>query len=237
MPAGLDGNPNPVVTPQRSALLDTVAHSIIAGHLGRSLVAVDGRSGVGKSTFADELSAVIGAAGLPVVRSSIDSFHRPRMERMRLGPTSPKGYLHESHQLDLVKETLLAPFARGERRVLTAAFDEPTDTVDRRHTVVPSSAVLIVDGLFLLRRELRPWWTTSVLLHADERLDRRWLDFLLDELPLQATAAAALIDDRLARARWPRYRAGWQRYLDEAAPAAAATFVVDNDDLEHPSLA
>lgn len=237
MPAGLDGNPNPVVTPQRSALLDTIAHVVIAGHVGRSLVAVDGRSGVGKSTFADELSAVIGEAGLPVVRASIDSFHRPRAERMRLGPTSAEGYVHESHQLEVMIDELFAPFARGEERVLAAAFDEPTDAADRRYAEVPPSAVLIVDGLFLLRPGLRSWWTTSVYLHADERLDRNWLDFLLGDLPLQATAAAALIDERLARARWPRYRAGWQRYFDEAQPADAATFVVDNDDLEHPSLA
>ena len=57
MPAGLDGNPNPIQTAQRDAVLCAVADRVCTANGSRVLVGIDGRSGAGKSTFADELAA------------------------------------------------------------------------------------------------------------------------------------------------------------------------------------
>ena len=58
------------------------------------------------------------------MRSTIDSFHRPRAERHRRGPGSPTGFYLDSHQLDTLTTVLLEPFAAGDPFVV-AAFDEP----------------------------------------------------------------------------------------------------------------
>jgi uridine kinase len=65
MPAGLDGNQDPIVTPQRSAVLDDVASEIIQRRVDQTplVVGVDGIDGAGKSTFADELAALLEAGG------------------------------------------------------------------------------------------------------------------------------------------------------------------------------
>jgi uridine kinase len=42
--------------------------------------------------FADELAAALGRAGRPVLRASVDDFHRPRAERYRRGRESAVGY-------------------------------------------------------------------------------------------------------------------------------------------------
>lgn len=131
---------------------------------------------------------------------------------------------------------LLEPFSSGHSTVLVAAFDEPDDCPARAHVDVPDSAVLVFDGLFLQRPELRPWWTAVVYLDADARLDREWLDFLLADLPADPTTAAIRIDERLAAARWPRYRAGWSLYLESERPREHASIVVDNNDLAAPRL-
>lgn len=138
MPVGLDGNREPVVTVARDRVLTIAAHAVLGAAEGseRTLVAIDGRSGVGKSTFADELASRIARTGLRTLRSTTDSFHRPRSERMRLGESSAAGYYLESHQLDVIVAELLEPFARGDSEVLVAAFDEPSDTAALQTAVV-----------------------------------------------------------------------------------------------------
>ncbi len=230
MPSGLDGNPNPVVAPSREAVLSAIAEQVLAADPERVLVAIDGRSGAGKSTFADELAAKVAGAGQQVLRSTTDSFHRPRSERMRLGPTSADGYYMESHQLAVITEELLEPFARGAGSVLIAAFDEPTDSPAPQTAIVGGPAVLIFDGLFLQRPEFDDFWNLVVFLEADRRVDQQWLDFLLADLPDDASRRAVAVDERLTRARWPRYRAGWTTYVEAARPVDRASVVVDNND-------
>lgn len=238
MPAGLDGNPNPMVTEARTEVLATVADSILRIDGERLLIGVDGQSGSGKSTFGDELAAVIQSRGVSVVRSTTDSFHRPRAQRVALGPTSAEGFYADSHQLDLIVDELLRPFSEGADRVLVAAFDEPSDASLRAVVEIADAepTVLVFDGLFLQRPELEQWWDHAVYLDADERSDREWLDFLLSNLPEASTARANVIDERLERARWPRYRSGWRHYVEQADPASKASMVIDNNDLARPRI-
>lgn len=238
MPAGLDGNPNPVVTDARNVVLNEVADSLLRVDQDRVLVGVDGQSGSGKSTFGDELASVIRNRGVRVVRSTTDSFHRPRAQRLSLGPTSPEGFYLDSHQLDAVVGELLRPFTNGADRVRVAAFDEPTDQPLEEFCDLDTTGriVLIFDGLFLHRPEFEAWWSHSIFLDADERRDQDWLDFLLSDLPDGASARARSIDERLQRARWPRYRSGWTRYVEATAPAAKATVVIDNNDIACPRI-
>jgi uridine kinase len=235
VPAGLDGNPHPVVSVARTRVLEAVAERVFTCGRDRVLVGVDGRSGVGKSTFADELAGAIEAHGVPTLRSTTDLFHRPLVERMRQGPTSPKGYYEDSHQLDVVGDELLAPFRDGARSVLIGAFDEPSDRPERRAATVPERAVLVFDGLFLRRPELHGFWDLCALLVADRRGDAAWLDFLESDLPSDASARAAELDRRLERARWPRYRAGWRIYA-ESVQNTPADVVIGNEDLAAPSI-
>jgi len=234
MPAGLDGNPNPIATASREAVLSAVAERVLALGGDRALVAIDGRPGAGKSTFADELAVKVTAGGRHVLRSTTDSFHRPRSERMRLGLTSAEGYYLESHQLTVIIKELFEPFARGANTVLLAAFDEPSDSSVHETAAVDEPAVLIFDGLFLQRPEFGDVWDLVVFLQADRRLDQDWLDFLLADLTGDATNRAAAIDERLSRARWPRYRVGWSAYVEAVRPADRATVVIDNNDFAEP---
>ena len=59
-------------------------------------VAIDGIDASGKTTLANELTVSLQATGRPVIRASIDGFHRPRSERYRRGPTSPEGYYFDA---------------------------------------------------------------------------------------------------------------------------------------------
>ena len=70
----------------RAAILEELATKLSCVSLGRPVrVAIDGRTASGKTTLADEIASLIRGKGCPVIRTSIDGFHRPKAERYARG--------------------------------------------------------------------------------------------------------------------------------------------------------
>lgn len=117
-------------------------------------VAVDG---VGKTTFADRLSHALTSLGRVTVRASVDGFHNPREHRYRLGKHSPEGFYRDSYDYAKIRSLLLEPLSpSGSRAYRAAIFDHHVDQpVDLPPRTAPEDAILIVDGIFLQREELR----------------------------------------------------------------------------------
>jgi uridine kinase len=195
---------------------------------GRVIVAIDGIDGAGKTTFADGFAEVFAEAGSAVYRASIDGFHRPRAERYARGRQSPEGYYRDSYDYATFRRVLIDPFLDGAQTSGTtgfqlSAFDVVRDAaVESQWVTAPRDAVLIVDGIFLHRPELRGLWHWSVWLDVPETV---------------ACARMALRDgsdpDPAAPAN-ARYRQGHELYLHDARPELAASAIVDNSDLAHP---
>src|SRR5205085_2206643 len=103
--------------------------------------------GAGKTMFADGLAASLRAAGRPVIRASVDAFHRPRAQRYRRGRQSPSGFWLDSYDYDRLRADLLDPLGPGgSRHYRTAAHDLATDRpVDGGWAVAPPCAVLVLD--------------------------------------------------------------------------------------------
>src|ERR1700733_12918500 len=91
-------------------------------------VAIDGRTASGKTTLADELAALLVEQGRPVIRTSIDGFHRARVERYARGRHSAEGYYYDARDLAAVVALLLTPLGpHGDRQYRTASFDLDAD--------------------------------------------------------------------------------------------------------------
>jgi pantothenate kinase len=123
-------------------------------------VAIDGVDAAGKTTLADALVAPIEELGRPVIRATVDGFHRPREERYRRGSDSPEGYYHDSFDYDSARGELLEQLGPGgSLRYRTATFAFPTDqfVYERLQTAQPD-AILLFDGIFLMRPELNDLW-------------------------------------------------------------------------------
>lgn len=195
---------------------------------GRVIVGVDGTDGAGKTMFADGLAAVVAEDGSAVFRATIDDFHRPRAERYARGRTDPEGYYRDSYDYATFQRVLIDPFRDGRHTGATtgfqlAAFDLHRDApIESQWVTAPRDAVLVVDGIFLHRPQLRRIWDWSI-----------WL-----EVPLDVAYARMAVRDGSApdpyAASNNRYREGQQLYLDEADPRTHASVLVDNTDPAEP---
>jgi uridine kinase len=134
----------------RDAVLTRLADMIAAIRLSHVVrVAIDGVDAAGKTTLPDELRPLLEARGRPVLRATIDGFHRPRAERYRRGPTSPDGYYRDSFDYDALRRELLQPLGPGgSGRYRSRVFDLHADeAVGDPPASAPEGAVLLLDGV------------------------------------------------------------------------------------------
>ncbi len=215
----------------RDELLTALARRITAIECSHPLrVALDGVDAAGKTTLAEELVAPLEELGRSVIRASVDGFHHPRARRYRRGADSPAGYFHDSFDCQSLRDLLLAPLGpTGNRRYRRACFDYRVDApVAAAEELAPADAVLLFDGVFLLRPELRDHFDLKIFVDVSfavsvERACRR------DAAQFDSPAAA--------RARYEqRYVPGQQLYLGQCRPRALADLIISNDDPAVPQI-
>lgn len=208
----------------RAARLSEIVRRILPLKFGLpTLVAVDGLSASGKTTLANELAAIVNVAGRPAIRASADDFHRSDEERHRRGRYSPEGYYEDSFDHDAIVRLLLTPLGSGGNRRFVAS-----NAPGAPQWSAANNAILILDGVFLLRPELEPWWDFSVFVDVAQSLSlERGL----------ARDAGVLGDEAEVRKLYAeRYLPGEQTYLEHINPRAKATVIVDNTDPANPLL-
>ncbi|RYE07504.1 MAG: uridine kinase [Hyphomicrobiales bacterium] len=191
---------------------------------GLTMVAVDGVDGAGKTRFADDLAQQLEADGVTVVRTGIDHFHNPRAIRYARGKDSPEGFYRDSFDLAALREKLLFP-ARIDLPFRVAAFDHRTDRpVSSNPLKVPLPAILIFDGLFLHRKELRDEWDLTIFL----------------DVPFAVSyARMAKRDGSDPDPHAPanrRYLEGQQLYFRDANPQRQADILIDYADTDQPRV-
>ena len=196
----------------------------------RIRVAVDGRDGAGKTTFADRVADALRDNGREVYRASIDDFQHPSAIRYRRGRESPEGYYFDGFDYVSLKRELLDPFAPwGSGQCQLACFKVETDReVEGVSIAVGPVAILIFDGVFLHRPELIDCWEMSLYLKVDpqvafERGVRR---------DAEKSSRADL--ERLLYER--RYAPGQVLYHDTIKPELVADIVIDNTNVHRPEF-
>jgi uridine kinase len=213
----------------RDELLSCLAeavNSVAIAHPTR--VAIDGVPGAGKTTLADELAVVLRAQGREVIRATIEDFLAPRSVRHPWGD-SAEGWYNHSTDLGALHQVLLDPLGLdGDRRIQRAVYDKAADiAVSPPVTTAAIDAVLLFDGVFLLRKELLDRWDLRIFVSAtfEKALDR---SRIRDRTPLMS---ADEVEQRYRR----RYLPSQQFYFETARPTEHADVIVYNDEPRRPA--
>lgn len=190
------------------------------------LVAIDGFDGAGKSHLSRELVDLARMReGRPIVSVSIDGFHRPKRDRLAAG-TGPEGFYFGSYRYDAFC-TYVVEALRAHGSIRTAVWDVVADEpVDAPKITVPPAAIVLVDGIFLQRPELRAVWDAAVWVHAPFEVS----------VPRGNARFGQSHDPDPEAAANHRYVGGQRLYLAEARPAERATWILDNTVLDQPTL-
>ena len=216
---------------QRSAVLEQVAQRIEAVSIERPIrVGVDGLDTAGKTTFGDELATLLRRTGRQVIRASVDGFHNPRPIHYQRGKLSPEGYYLDTFNVEAFRQLLLEPFGQGGTRLyVTTNYD-----LAREEAITPileradETSILIVDGVFLHRPELRDYWDVSVYLRISP-------DTALQRAIKRDVVVFGSIE--VVRERYTqRYLPAQQTYVERCQPEQLATIVIEHNDPAEPHI-
>jgi uridine kinase len=208
--------------------LTDIITSIMLTHPVR--VAIDGIDGSGKSSLADELAIILGGRGRKVIRASCDGFHQPRTVRYHQGRSSPRGYFEDSFNNESIICSLLLPLGPGgDRRHRCFTFDYK---IGSAHSACLKLArnqdILLFDGVFLSRPELRNYWDFVIFVEAP-------FDIALDRAVSRDEALPGR-EAELRRLYRERYFPGQKIYIEECAPRQNADVIFKNEPIDQPTL-
>ncbi|WP_199546494.1 cytidylate kinase family protein [Streptomyces sp. N35] len=217
----------------RGELVNRLAEAIDSVGTAHPLrVAIDGPPAAGKTTLADELAAVLRAQDREVIRATVDDFLFPRAQRYRRGRYSAEGCYFDAHDHVALRRVLLDPLGpRGDRKFQHAAYDRDTDTASSPPTATaPSDAVLLFDGVFLLRPELIDRWDLRIFVSVP-------FERTVDRARARGTALGRSAADtaEIERSWHHRYIPAQQLYFATARPTDHADIIVHNEQLHRPA--
>ncbi|MDQ1666138.1 MAG: uridine kinase [Actinomycetota bacterium] len=190
------------------------------------LVAIDGMSGVGKTSLAADLATVVGGAGRHVVRVSYDDFHQPRQVRHRAERLSAEGYLTDSYDPGSLRRLVLDPAVSGAAAVVPGSFDLANDEpITPEPVPLEAGTVVLVEGEFLLAPDFDDCWDVGVLLVAEPAA------LLARALERDADLGPA---DQVRELYLRRYLGAWALHEERHDPWRRADVVVDLTDPQAP---
>ncbi|GAB6548925.1 MULTISPECIES: hypothetical protein [Bacillus] len=189
-------------------------------------VGVSGITASGKTTFANELAEEIKERGVRVIRASIDDFHNPRAIRYAQGKESARGYYEDAHNYIAFKERLLKPLGpTGNLLYETISHNLITDMpVHNEPLLAQSNMVLIVDGTFLLKKDVVHLFDYKIFVDTDFEIARK--------RGAKRETEAFGSYEKAEKIFLNRYHAACKMYIDEHNPKICADVVFRNSDFD-----
>lgn len=195
------------------------------------LVAISGKDASGKTVMADLLAKYIQKqTDRQVIRISVDDYMNERSVRYTEAASTGESCYRYTFNFEEFKKYVLEPLRpNGSYVYKNKVFDHSTDkNMVAEDQKADSNAIVIIDGVFLFKKDLVDFWNLKILLETSdeiviERGARR------DELRI------GNYDD--ARKKYiDRYIASQIIYYREVCPNKLADITVNNDNYDSPSI-
>jgi len=187
------------------------------------VIGINGIDCSGKSTFAKALDAYLKSQDRPTQVIAIDDFHNP--QKIRYSGASPAdNYYHKSFNIEKLTNKLLKPIqAIGQVSVSLNLLNLETDEFDivKRYSIHPDT-IVILEGVFLLRKELAPYIDYKVYLDIPFNLCRK------RARERDKPATVSKYDEK--------YLPAQRKYILDCSPLSQSDIVIDNSDPDFPKI-
>ncbi|MDQ2709396.1 MAG: uridine kinase [Actinomycetota bacterium] len=216
----------PVTTPERDAVLTSVAERVLAVGPGRLRIGIDGLTAAGKTSFGHQLADRVSRAGRPVARACLDDFKRPWRDRHLYDRESGEGYYRNAYDYTAAISLLLEPSGPlGSGECALCGID-PLTQVDHSsvRTQLAPDTVLDRGRVFAFHPKINRYWDFRIWLEVDPETsvhrgaerDQYW---------------AGSEAETLHRTR---YLPAERLYLAEVDPVAFVDVAIDNTVFDRP---
>lgn len=195
------------------------------------LVAISGKDGSGKTMMANILAKFLaGKSDREIIRISIDDFMNPRAIRYTPTESAGRSCYEYTFNFDGFITNVLEPLqAGGSYEYRAKIFDHATDSeMFAPRQTSSADAIVIIDGVFLFKDSLIDYWDIKILLEtSDDVVIERGARRDTERLGSYKIAKQKYID---------RYIASQTIYYNEESPREKADIIINNNDIESPSI-
>lgn len=142
-------------------------------HGQRVALGIDGLSRSGKTTFVTNIEQHIKEENIPVCIFHIDDYIVERKRRYNTGNEEWYEYFNLQWDVEMLKEHLFKRLKKSNELHLLA-YDYSSDTHKLQTTKIPDTCLIIIEGVFLQRKEWRNFFDFMVYLDCsrDKRFHR-----------------------------------------------------------------
>ncbi|UTT42360.1 kinase [Exiguobacterium aurantiacum] len=177
------------------------------------IVAIDGLSGAGKTTLVNQLRGIVPNEMI----FHIDDFIVERSRRYDTGEPEAIEYYTLQWDVDLLVETLFKPLQEGQATLTLPYYDRDRDEVINRTVEIAPTAIVLIEGIFLLRDEWRAYFDYVVYLDCPQEVR---YERVLNRDTYIGDLSERL--DKYERRYWP----GETHYLKTVNPKAKADHII-----------
>jgi uridine kinase len=177
----------------------------------RGVIGIDGLSRSGKTTFVEGLQEILCEKEIPIIVLHMDDYIVERNSRYQTGHEEWYEYYQLQWDVDWLKENMLNLLKVSDRLVLPL-YDPLLDTHKEQIIDIPETCLIIIEGVFLQRKEWRDFF--DYVLYLDCPRKKRF------NRESQAT------QDKLEKFK-NRYWKAEDYYLESADPKSLADMIIE----------
>jgi len=184
------------------------------------VVGIDGLGGSGKSTIVNSLKQLLQNNNYKTVVLHIDDFINKRDIRYNISNEEWYCYYNIQWRYDyLIKEILYPIKESTEIDKQIEIYDKENDTYYLEHTRIPIGSILLLEGVFLQRKEVEPYLDYIIYIQVPK-------DVRLSRVICRDKYIGDIEDIKLKYEK--RYFPAEDKYIKEYSPAVNADLIINN---------
>lgn len=134
------------------------------------IIGIDGLGGAGKSTISEALKHFLEEEKCPVTILHIDDFIHTKAIRYNDDYAEWECYYYLQWRYDYLVNEVIQPLRGGDFCKKIELYDKENDTYYLSEIYIPSGSIVVIEGVFLQRKELRDMFDCMAYIDVPEEI-------------------------------------------------------------------